>query len=152
MKPILNDDDDHGHGSHELSNSNNTVDDILDFTANAAFLGTTTESRGIFPETNVTNTGTGIATDAANQNILFLTGAYFANAAALAAATTVFSAVGAGQVLIIYSGSATDHSRIAVSTLDAGGDVTSAVDVAILVGVTVVEASTGLASTNFILD
>jgi hypothetical protein len=36
--------------------------------------------------------------------------------------------------------------------LDAGGDVTSAVDVAILVGVTVVEASTGLASTNFILD
>ena len=74
------------------------------------------------------------------------------NAAALAAATTVFSAVGAGQVLIIYSGSATDHSRIAVSTLDASGDVTSAVDVAILVGVTVVEASTGLASTNFILD
>lgn len=130
----------------------NTVDDILDFTANAAFLGTTTESRGIFPETNVTNTGSGIAADAANQNILFLTGAYFANAAALAAATTVFSAVGAGQVLIIYSGSATDHSRIAVSTLDAGGDVTSAVDVAILVGLTVVEASTGLASTNFILD
>jgi hypothetical protein len=29
MKPILNDDDDHGHGSHELSNSNNTVDDIF---------------------------------------------------------------------------------------------------------------------------
>jgi hypothetical protein len=29
MKPILNDDDDHDHGSHELSNSNNTVDDIF---------------------------------------------------------------------------------------------------------------------------
>ena len=130
----------------------NTVDDILDFTANAAFLGTTTESRGIFSETNVTNTGSGIANDAANQNILFLTGAYFADAAALAAATTVFSAVGAGNVLIIYSGSATDHSRIAVCSLDASGDVTSATDVAILVGLTVTEASTGLLATNFILD
>ena len=29
MKPILNDDDDHDHGSHELSSSNNTVDDIF---------------------------------------------------------------------------------------------------------------------------
>jgi hypothetical protein len=115
-------------------------------------LGTSTVSRGIFSETNVTNTGTGIAADAANQNVLLLTGAYFANAAELAAATTVFDAVGAGQVLIIYSGSATDHSRIAVSTLNAAGDVTSAVDVAILVGLNVVRASTGLATANFILD
>ena len=128
------------------------VDDKLDFTANGDFLGTVTESCGIFAETDVTNTGSGIANDAANQNILFLTGDYFADAATLAAATTVFSAVGAGQVLIVYAGTSSDHARIAVCTLSAGGDVTSATDVAILVGVTVVEASTGLASTNFILD
>jgi Ca2+-binding RTX toxin-like protein len=128
------------------------VDDILDFTANDAFLGTSTESRGIFSEADVTSTGSGIAGDAANQNILFLTGDYFADAATLAAATTVFSAVGAGKVLIIYAGTSSDHARIAVCTLDAAGDVTSATDVAILVGVTVLEASTGLASTNFILD
>ena len=128
------------------------VDDILDFTANDAFLGTVTESCGIFAETDVTNTGSGVANDAANQNILFLTGDYFADAATLAAATTVFSAVGAGNVLIIYAGSSSDHARIAVCTLSAGGDVTSATDVAILVGVTVVEASTGLTSTNFILN
>ena len=128
------------------------VDDKLDFTANGDFLGTVTESCGIFAESDVTNATTGIANDAANQNILFLTGDYFADAATLAAATTVFSAVGAGQVLIVYAGTSSDHARIAVCTLSAGGDVTSATDVAILVGVTVVEASTGLASTNFILD
>jgi hypothetical protein len=128
------------------------VDDILDFTANDAFLGTTTESRGVFAESDVTNAVTGIANDAANQNILFLTGDYFADAATLAAATTVFAAVGAGKVLVVYAGSSTDHARIAVCSLDAAGDVTSATDVAILVGVTALEASTGLASTNFILD
>jgi Ca2+-binding RTX toxin-like protein len=129
-----------------------TVDDILDFTANDAFLGTSTVSRGIFAETDVTDASTGIANDAANQNVLFLTGDYFADAATLAAATTVFAAVGAGKVLVVYAGTSSDHARIAVCTLDAAGDVTSATDVAILVGVTALEASTGLTSSNFILD
>ena len=73
-------------------------------------------------------------------------------AATLAAATTVFAAVGAGKVLIVYAGTSSDHARIAVCTLSAGGDVTSATDVAILIGVTALEASTGLTSSNFILD
>ena len=130
----------------------NTVDDILDFTANDAFLGTSTVSRGIFAETDVTNASTGIANDVAYQNVLFLTGDYFADAATLAAATTVFAAVGAGKVLIVYAGTSSDHARIAVCTLDAAGDVTSATDVAILVGVTALEASNGLTSSKFILD
>ena len=129
-----------------------TVDDILNFTANDAFLGTSTVSRGIFAETDVTSSATGIANDAANQNVLFLTGDYFADAATLAAATTVFAAVGAGKVLIVYAGTSSDHARIAVCTLDAAGDVTSATDVAILVGVTALEASTGLTDAKFILD
>ena len=127
----------------------NTVDDILDFTANDAFIGTTTESKIVFADTNVTVAVTGAA---AGQNILFLTGSYFASAAALAAATTVFTACDTGNVLIIYAASATDNARIAVCALNDAGDVTSATDVAILIGVTALEASTGLLVGNFILD
>ena len=127
----------------------NTVDDILDFTANDAFIGTITENKVVFADVNVTVAVTGAAT---GQNILFLTGSYFASAAALAAATTVFTACDTGNVLIIYAGSATENARIAVCALNDAGDVTSATDVAILMGVTALEASTGLLNTNFILD
>ena len=127
----------------------NTVDDILDFTANDAFIGTTTENRKVFADADVTVAVTGAAT---GQNILILTGSYFASATALAAATTVFTACDTGNVLIIYAGSATDNARIAVCALNDAGDVTSATDVAVLIGVTALEASTGLLNTNFILD
>ena len=127
----------------------NTVDDILNFTANDVFIGTTTESKIVFSSTDVTTSVTGAAT---GQNILFLTGSYFASAATLAAATTVFTACDTGNVLIIYAASATDNARIAVCALNDAGDVTSATDVAILIGVTALEASTGLLVGNFILD
>ena len=127
----------------------NTVDDILNFTACDAFIGTTTESRQIFADANVQVAVTGAA---AGQNILILTNSYFASAAALAAATTVFAACDTGNVLIIYASSATENARIAFCALSADGDVTSATDMAVLMGVTVVEASTGLLNTNFILD
>jgi hypothetical protein len=127
----------------------NTVYDILNFTANDAFIGTTTESKIVFSSTDVTSSVTGAAT---GQNILFLTGSYFASAATLAAATTVFTACDTGNVLIIYAASATDNARIAVCALNDAGDVTSATDVAILIGVTALEASTGLLVGNFILD
>ena len=127
----------------------NTVDDILNFTACDAFIGTTTESRQVFADANVQVAVTGAA---AGQNILILTNSYFASAAALAAATTLFTACDTGNVLIIYANSATEDSRIAFCTLSADGDVTSATDMAVLIGVTVVEASTGLLNTNFILD
>ena len=127
----------------------NTVDDILNFTACDTFIGTTTESKQIFADANVQVAVTGAA---AGQNILFLTNSYFGSAAALAAATTLFTACDTGNVLIIYANSATEDARIAFCSLSADGDVTAAVDMAVLIGVTVVEASTGLLVGNFILD
>jgi hypothetical protein len=127
----------------------NTVDDILNFTACDAFIGTTTESVKIFADANVQLAVTGAA---AGQNILILTNSYFASAAALAAATTVFAACDTGNVLIIYANSASENARIAFCALSDSGDVTSATDMAVLIGVTVLEASNGLLSTNFILD
>ena len=127
----------------------NTVDDILNFTACDAFIGTTTESKQIFADANVTLAVTGAA---AGQNILILTNSNFASAAALAAATTVFAACDTGNVLIIYANSASENARIAFCALSDSGDVTSATDMAVLIGVTVVEASNGLLVGNFILD
>ncbi|PUE34188.1 calcium-binding protein [Limnohabitans sp. Hippo4] len=127
----------------------NTVNDFLDFTANASFIGASTVNRVIFSEADV---GAGVSGAAAGQNVLFLTGHYFANATALAAANTLFTACDTGNVLIIYAGSVTENARIAFCSLDAAGDVTSATDVAILIGMTVSAASTGLPNACFILD
>lgn len=126
----------------------NTVDDILNFTACDAFIGTTTENRQVFTDANVQVAVTGAVS---GQNILILTNSYFASATALASATTLFTACGTGNVLIIYASSATENARIAFCSLVAG-DVATATDMAVLIGVTVLEASTGLLNTNFILD
>ena len=139
------------------------IDDILDFTANTvAFIGTSTESISIVDDTDVTSsaTPTGLADGVTysvsdlttSTNILILTGDYFDDALALTTATTIFGDCATGNVLIIYAASSTGNSRIAVATLSADGDVTAATDVAILVGLTVTEASLGFATTDFILD
>ena len=126
------------------------IDDILDFTANSAFIGTETESIVVIDDLDVTST---VATSlSSSNNILILTGDYFDDALALTTATTIFGDCATGNVLIIYAASSTGNSRIAVATLSADGDVTAATDVAILVGLTVTEASLGFGTSDFILD
>jgi hypothetical protein len=87
-----------------------------------------------------------------SSNVLILTADYFDNALALSTATTLFADCDTGDLLIIYAASASGNARVAVATLNVGGDVTAATDVAILVGLTITEASTGFTTTNFILD
>ena len=108
-----------------------------------------TEDIAVFSDADVTVAVTG---EAAGDNILIITGDYFANAAALVAATTLFAGCDTGDVLFIYSSSATAAARIAVVTLDAGGDITAATDLVTLTGVTVLEASTGFATDDFITN
>ena len=127
--------------------SGSAVADIMNFTANDVFIGTETESALVISSV-VTTTTSG----ATGKNILFLTGSYFASATTLADALTLFTNCDTGNVLIVYAESATANSRIAFCSLNADGDVTSAVDVAILVGLNIVNASTGLSASNFILD
>ncbi len=139
-----------------------SIDDILDFTANSAFIGTTSESIAIISDSDVTSTATptglsdgvtysvsGLTT---STNILILTGDYFDDALALSTATTIFGDCATGNVLIVYAASSTGNSRIAVATLSEAGDVTAATDVAILVGLTVTEASLGFSTSDFLLD
>jgi hypothetical protein len=83
---------------------------------------------------------------------LILTADYFDDALALSTASTLFTDCDTGDLLIIYAASSTGNARIAVATLNAGGDVTAATDVAILVGLTITEASTGFSASNFVLD
>lgn len=132
--------------------SGNAVEDILNFSA-YTFVGPNpgsnrTESKKVFTDTNVTSAVTGAAT---GQNILFLTNSYFASAATLAAANTLFTACDTGNVLIVYAGSASENARIALCELDVDGDVVTAKDMAILVGMTIGNAATGLSTSNFIL-
>ena len=140
------------------------IDDILDFRANViSFIGTTNESIVIVTDSDVTTAAipTGLSSGVTyalttslspSNNILILTGDYFDDALALSTATTLFTACATGNVLIIYAASSTGNSRVAVATLNDDGDVTAATDVAILVGLTVTEASTGFGVGNFILD
>jgi Ca2+-binding RTX toxin-like protein len=127
--------------------SGSAVADIMDFTANDPFIGTVTESSLVISSV-VTTTVSG----AAGKNILFLTGSYFASASALAAVTTLFTNCDTGNVLIVYAENATANSRIAFCALNDAGNVTAATDVAILVGLTIDKASTGLGDGNFILN
>jgi hypothetical protein len=139
------------------------IDDILDFRANSAFIGTSTESIVIVTDSDVTTSAipTGLSngityslstTLTTSNNILILTGDYFDDALALTTATTIFTDCATGNVLIIYAASSTGNSRIAVATLSEAGDVTAATDVAILVGLTVTEASTGFSASKIYLD
>jgi hypothetical protein len=126
------------------------IDDVLNFTANGAFIGTTSESLLLVTDTDVTSA---VATSLnTSRNILILTADYFDDALALSTASTLFTDCDTGDLLIIYAASSTGNARIAVATLNAGGDVTAATDVAILVGLTITEASTGFSASNFVLD
>lgn len=123
------------------------IDDTLNFTADT-FLGVHTVQVGKYNDTSV---ATPFAHNIAGDNVLILQRAYFADAAALVAATTSFDAsfAGTGKVLIIYAESATTDARIAVATITDAGDVTAATDVAVLVGLTVAEAYSGFSASNF---
>jgi trimeric autotransporter adhesin len=90
---------------------------------------------------------------AAGDNIIILTGAFVANAAALSALTfDGFAGFDTGKMIVIYSSTNIADARIAIVDVAAGGDISGAVDIATLVGLNVVEASTGLANANFIMD
>jgi hypothetical protein len=135
----------------------NTVDgtaisgNIFDFTASAAFIGTTAEDIIVVNDADV-ESGTN-AFGATGDNIIILTGDFAANASALSALTfDGFSGFDTGQVLVIYSSSASADARIAVADVAVGGDISGAVDMVTLVGLNVVEASTGFGNTDFVLD
>jgi hypothetical protein len=125
-----------------------SIDDKLDFQLDD-FLGTTTEQIGLITESSVTSA---LTSNLSGDNILILKNAYFTDAAALVAATTLFAASfnADGKVLIIYAESATTDTRIAVATINDAGDVTAATDVAVLVGLTATEAYNGFSASNFI--
>ena len=132
-----------------LGVTSSRIDDKLDFSTNS-FINDATEKIGLITESSVTGA---IATDSANDNILILQNAYFADAAALIAATTTFSDIHSdvGNALIIYASSSTTDARIAFATISNAGDITDATDVAVLVGLTVANAYSYFLATNFIL-
>jgi hypothetical protein len=125
------------------------VDDILDFSVNV-FLGDGAPNIGLITELS---TETVLTSAQANNNILVLQNARFADAAALNLSTMLFADIfnTDGKVLFIYAGTDTTDARIAIATVSDAGSISGAVDVAILVGVTIDEAITGLAAGNFIL-
>jgi len=122
--------------------------DVINATAAAAFLNTTTEAL-----VNITaNTTAG----AANDNILLLNyGVYFADAAAVVLATNGVNTFGSGisggdaHVLIAYQTAAGSAVRIADATVANAGGISAATDLVILTGVTTI---TNLVAANFILD
>lgn len=132
----------------------NAAEDIFNFSA-YTFVGTTSssnrvESKQIFGAGNsdVTAAVTG---DATGQNILFLTADYFASSTELANALTLFANIDVGNVLIVYAGSSTDNARIALCEINQAGDVVTATDMAVLIGLTIGNAATALSESNFIL-
>ena len=130
----------------------NAAEDIFNFSA-YTFVGTTVSSskvelKKIFADADVT---AAVTDDATGQNILFLTGDYFASSTELASALTLFADIDVGNVLILYAGSSTDSTRIALCSINEAGDVVTATDMAVLVGLTISNASTALSESNFIL-
>ena len=129
----------------------NAAEDIFNFSA-YTFVGTTgsskVELKKIFADADVTQA---VTDDATGQNILFLTGDYFASSTELASALTLFSDIDVGNVLILYAGSSTDSTRIALCAINDAGDVVTATDMAVLVGLTISNASSALSESNFIL-
>jgi Ca2+-binding RTX toxin-like protein len=125
------------------------IDDKLDMSINV-FLGDGTPDIGIITETN---TATTLTSNVAGDNILILRNAYYADAAALSLSTMLFAASfpAAGKVVFIYASSATADARMAIATISDPGNVSAAVDVAVLVGITVTEAASGFATTSFSL-
>ncbi len=126
-----------------------TVDDKLNFSSDL-FINDPTAKISKITESSITGV---IASDSANTNILILEAAYFADAAALVLATTTFDDIAAadGNALIIYASSSTTDARIAFATITNAGDINAATDIAVLVGMTVANASSYFAAGNFIL-
>ena len=126
-----------------------TVDDKLNFSTDV-FINDPTAKISKITESSITGV---INSDSANTNILILEAAYFADAAALVAATTTFDDIAGadGNALIIYASSSTTDARIAFATVTNAGDINAATDIAVLVGMTVANASSYFAAGNFIL-
>jgi Ca2+-binding RTX toxin-like protein len=125
------------------------IDDKLDMSTNV-FLGDGAPDIGLITEAN---TATTLTSNVAGDNILILRNAYYADAAALSTSTMLFAAsfAAAGKVVFIYASSATADARMAIATISDPGNVSAAVDIAVLVGITVAEAASGFATTNFSL-
>ena len=125
-----------------------TVDDKLDFTncsiTGAANMGYITEDK----------TATTLTSNAIGDNIMILQAAYYADAAALNLSTMLFAASysGIAKVLFLYSSSDSTDVRVATATISDAGNVSGAVDVAVLVGLTLSEAVSGLGTGNFVLS
>lgn len=124
-----------------------SVDDKLNFSAET-IMGAGTPKIGVITQTTLTSVA---ASNSAGDNILIMQNAYFADAAALSTITAMFATSfnADGKVLIVYAQSNTTDARVAVANITDAGAVTSATDVAILVGLTIGEAVSGFASTNF---
>lgn len=122
-------------------------EDVINATALAAFIGTTTET-----VLNVTATNT---TGAGNDNILLLNyGTYYADAAAVVAGASAYGlgsniTGAAAHVLIAYQTAASSAVRIAEATIADAGGITAATDLVVLTGVTTI---TDLVASNFVLD
>lgn len=122
--------------------------DVLDFSGAAAFIGGHVVDKAIYSDASVTTT---VASAATGDNILFLTGCYFADALAIKNAATLFTGCDTGNVLIVYAASASANTHIAVATLNDVGNVTAATDLAILVGMPIGTAATALFASSFVL-
>ncbi len=125
------------------------IDDKLDLSINV-FLGDGSPDIGLITETN---TATTLFSNQANDNVLILQNASYADAEALNISTMQFAASfnTSGKVVFVYASSPTMDARVAVATISDDGYISGAIDVAVLVGVTIAEAATGLSASNFIL-
>ena len=117
------------------------ADDILNFTAIA---GTT---KGTVADIGLNITATDAALAAADNVLIFNDGTaamMFANVTALAGATTAFTTITAGNVIIVYTTADGAAARVALATIDATGDITAAVELAVLVGIDVDNVTVGM--------
>jgi Ca2+-binding RTX toxin-like protein len=110
------------------------ANDLLDFAAIAAVTeGTTSNLNNAI--TTAVNQGLNVG-----DNVLVLddsvAGLLAADATALAALTTAFTTVTSGNLLVVYAASDNGNARVALVTLTLG-DISAAVDIAILVGIDV---------------
>lgn len=122
--------------------------DVLDFSGTGTFIGGSVVDKAVYSAASVTTT---VAAAASGDNVLFLTGTYFADALAIKNAATLFTGCDTGNVLIVYGANSTANARIAFATLNDVGNVTAATDLAILVGMPIGTAATSLVAGSFIL-
>jgi len=111
-----------------------TGGDVLNFAAIAASTAGTVADIAL----NVTATDAALV---AGDNVLILddgtAAVQAADATALAALTTAFVNNRGTNVIIVYAAADNGNARVALATLSAGGDISAAVDIAVLVGVDV---------------